>query len=412
MFAWCSNTRSLSVDPDKASIAELTAREASLSSLTGTCIGSVTFYDGDPVAATAFFKDRVARLLVANPWLGGALDKRNGKGAIAYDPASPNPEVFQVGAVPSLWGAAKHVDRLNACRDALAPYICRNGPGTDAPFFRLSVLTERPMEEMPTAFALVTTLSHVVGDGHTYYALHKMLDADAKVVPLNPIRVPDLDAKEKELANGMESYFSCMISMIMNMVFRPKRPVVVYEVDVEALNSRKQALAQEGGVDFVSTNDILTAAFFQATSSDVSFMAINLRNRVEGFTDELAGNYQSLIWYRPSDVSPALLRRSLTPRPGFYRAGEPQTEFPSFGMRMRGRVANVTNWATFYGDVRPPGADQTMHIPIIDWEMNARVMNQCIVFRPASNRLSLICAIYPDAQAAFEAALGGALRKV
>eukprot|EP00929_Paragymnodinium_shiwhaense_P035124 TRINITY_DN19012_c0_g1_i1.p1 TRINITY_DN19012_c0_g1~~TRINITY_DN19012_c0_g1_i1.p1 ORF type:complete len:302 (-),score=45.49 TRINITY_DN19012_c0_g1_i1:350-1255(-) len=299
---------------------------------------------------------------------------------------------------------------------ALKPYVVGVGSALfgscENPLFQVSLLTECALEDAPKRFALVVTVTHVIADGHTFYALYKMLDQRSEPISLNATRAEDIDEKEEQLVGGFSAMGGCMAGMIGNIMFGSKRAIQVYEIDSSALASRKEALAQQGGVDYVSANDILTAAFFKATNDDVNLMAINLRNRVPGYADNMAGNYESLIWYAPSDVSPALIRKSLKPQPGFVRAGTPSSQYPSFLTRMKGRMNNCTNWATFYGDVTLPGCTQTMHLPIFGYDGAAACMNAAIIFRPTGDRLAVICVAHDAAQAALAASLEGVIGRL
>ena len=40
-------------------------------------------------------------------------------------------------------------------------------------------------------FALVVSMNHTVGDGHTYYRIYRMLDADTEAEALDPSAFPD-----------------------------------------------------------------------------------------------------------------------------------------------------------------------------------------------------------------------------
>lgn len=371
--------------------------------------GVVTFFDGSPIAAKLFLKERLEDIVVANPWLAGKMEARNGKSYLSYEPSNPHPEDCLCGVLPALWAEERNFGSISCC-GALQPYIC--GPG-GSQFFRIALLTEGPLEDAK-GFALCVTVSHIICDGFTFYSIYSMLDANATIVKLDPARPPDLLARENELFGGMQLHFNrtAGAGLLLN-VFRPKRQVVVYEVDVNILSYQKDALAQEGGVKFVSVNDIITAALFKATACDLGFMAVNMRNKIAEYTDTMAGNLESAIWYTPSDVSPALIRKSLTPQPGWFRAGEPRSELPNSMTLLKGRQARITNWASFHRDICFEGAQQTMHLPLwSNLEEISKVLDFCNVFRPCSGRLCLICTLHPKAQVAFEAELQGALRRL
>ena len=56
-------------------------------------------------------------------------------------------------------------------------------------------------------FALVVSMNHTVGDGHTYYRLYAMLDADTEVEALDPIRVAGFEEARTDVIGEDESAF-------------------------------------------------------------------------------------------------------------------------------------------------------------------------------------------------------------
>lgn len=48
-------------------------------------------------------------------------------------------------------------------------------------------------------FALVVSMNHTLGDGHTYYKLYSMLSADSEIEELNPVRVSDFEAAKTDM---------------------------------------------------------------------------------------------------------------------------------------------------------------------------------------------------------------------
>ena len=56
-------------------------------------------------------------------------------------------------------------------------------------------------------FALVVSMNHTVGDGHTYYRLYAMLDADTEVEALDPIRVAGFEEAKTDVVGEDESAF-------------------------------------------------------------------------------------------------------------------------------------------------------------------------------------------------------------
>jgi len=91
---------------------------------------------------------------------------------------------------------------------------------TDEPLFEVAVVPleagdddaePAPMQSQVTlpGFALIVSMNHSVGDGHTYYRLYGMLDADTEVEALDPIRVPGFEeAKTKVIGENESAMFA------------------------------------------------------------------------------------------------------------------------------------------------------------------------------------------------------------
>lgn len=378
----------------------------------GNC-PTVTYYDGDALRTSWSLKERVKEIVKANPWLGGRLVKENGGVVVKYSDDNPHPECFaRVKACPELWSGNTYEEKINNNKNTAEallgmPGVCVAQVGSsDCPLFKVALVTET--EACTSKFAIVYFAHHWIADGHTFYTLYKMLDPKTDVVSLKAERVENFEAKEKELVGGYDACGACIAGILRNVFFKPARSQVMFEIDLPSVQARKQKLAEECGVLFVSTNDVISAAYFKATMADVNFMAINLRNKVPEWDDSMAGNYESLIYYMPADVSPGLLRKSLSSPPSFKRAGNPTTELPGFSTMIGGRLSMLSTWASFHGDVKLDRCTQTMHSPIAD--MAASPFEIGVLWVPGEGRLALMCLLRPETLDRLRSELGEVLK--
>jgi hypothetical protein len=135
-------------------------------------VSTVTFYTGK--APVAFLKARLGEILQANPWIGGRLTKKGGRNRFVCGGGAQ-------GGVMEVY--AEHEIRLDMkmtyeqiC-DAVVPLLVKRGvQATEAevPVFRLSLIVQADGK----GFALVASMSHVVGDGATFYSVHNMVSLD------------------------------------------------------------------------------------------------------------------------------------------------------------------------------------------------------------------------------------------
>lgn len=331
-------------------------------------IGTVTFYKGVP--PIEYLKKRLATIVSANPWLSSKHSKKGKDGQpphMIYDPLNL-PDMFQV-----LKGDL--YTRLN--RRSTYPEICEAARNLlvkrrvevrdeDKGCFLVSLITKNDATENDE-FALVVSLSHVIGDGHTFYAIYNMISSDAKVHNLDPIRPPAFPEKEEELMGTESKGFFDLAFIVRGLFGRLKLKfwsnhlkTKAYFVDERHMAEAKKLKCNLDGVDFVSANDILTSWFFSFFHVKLGGMAINLRSRTNILTDKHAGNFENVILYQPGDYeNPALIRQSL------QHLKPKNSKYPSFWTRsMEKPYAFISNWSKFDRGVQLPGAEQKLHLPI------------------------------------------------
>jgi hypothetical protein len=397
-------------------------------------VTTVTLYEGS--APVEFLRSRIACLLEKNPWLTSRIVKKNTvdgvvamaytKGLDAESVVDDHLSVYEPGKVAL--SLDKPYEELVRC---LLPLQCaRSKPATDNDevLFKVSVVPieaeaggsdqSAPLQHSITlpGFALVVSMNHTLGDGHTYYRLYSMLGIDTQLEELDPVRVPGFEEAKTDIIGSKETaMFSSaglsfgILGTYLGAKFgrRPPQNVCVNEVDAAWVGKEKTRGAQEAQVPFVSSNDVLTSWFFREMNSDLHIMVANFRSRrpsVLNLTDAHVGNYEANLPYFPGDIeTPALIRQSIRDADGAFRAkraGSPATELPSFSKLLRNRTSIVTNWASFYcdvklqNDVQDTGEDTLepkLHFPIMESDgIITSVWNNAIIFRPRAGKLGVL----------------------
>lgn len=311
----------------------------------------------------------------------------------------------------------------------LPPQCARSKPATDAdePLFKVAVV---PIEESTAStgstlmqnrvalpgFALVVSMNHTMGDGHTYYRLYGMLDADSEVEALDPVRIPGFEEAKIFVIGENES---AMLSsagyglgivgtyLLGKMTGHEPQNVCVHAVDPAWIAREKAEAAESAQVPFVSSNDALTSWFFREMKCDINLMLANFRSRKPAILDlaeHHAGNYEANVPYFPGDVeTPALIRQSiLSPENQFRarRAGSPATNIPGFSTLLRNRTAIITNWASFYHDValrsdpvreNSDTCAPSLHLPVMDPNgLITSIWHNAVVFCPREGELGML----------------------
>lgn len=181
-----------------------------------------------------------------------------------------------------------------------------------------------------------------------------------------------------------------LVGALMNAI-RKRRAISCYGwVDPDKMKETKKIAADEGGVPFVSTNDVITSWFMTQTSCTSGGMAMNLRNRLEGHTDLHAGNYECFMYYRKEDyASPALIRKSLAT---LNRVVTKDKDLPAWYQDLGARCSVITNWSTFANPNEIEGCEEDAHLPIYCrpyWPSSSLQMFM-IVFRGGPGKLGLL----------------------
>jgi len=206
--------------------------------------------------------------------------------------------------------------------------------------FKVTLIDIKPNEE----FAIVMSLSHTIADGHTFYNIYSMLDCSASVRALNCVRQFKFgeqlsEACGKELLEWMRAP---QFSQGLRKTLAESLPKVTgYTLNKDEIARIKAESKANGCDDFISTNDIVTSWFLNLCHNDFGMVVVNFRNRFEGITTDMAGNYHITILYDSNSYStPEQIRKTLlTYNKGGILPTEEQTLQFNMGI--------VTNWSNF-----------------------------------------------------------------
>lgn len=342
-------------------------------------ISTVTFYkikDGHDTldAAESFLSSRIERILTLNPWLCGKLvsASQHKQLYLVYHPDVQQIDISNHWRVESQINNASRIDETldysSLCSALSAKYTLRKGAlsinQTDEPLFRVTMI-----KTSNDRFALVVSLSHVIGDGATYYEIMSMLDERSQPRALTAIRKDALQfvtEANKIMGGRYEEWNTWLFSVgsILQVVYtvlfgRTPRPITAV---IPAAWINKQKSLYNKGTTFVSTNDIITSYIAKLAGYDVLLMAANFRGKLSLLDKSDAGNYETLICYTAKDVSPLDLRSSLTGR--LHRTS--QDNLPSFFASLWAQKGGFTNWAGFYKQVNIPSTNMIRHQPYGD----------------------------------------------
>ena len=396
-------------------------------------VTTVTLYSG--TAPVQFLRNRIALMLEKNPWLTSRIVKKStpdGVVAMSYDgagDASQKVDQYFREYKPGEFDLTFDMRYADLVESVLPLQCARSKPATDAdePLFKVAVVPiegstdsfgSTPMESQVVlpGFALIVSMNHTMGDGHTYYKIYSMLDANQEVEALDPVRVSGFEeAKSKVLGESASAMLSSAwyglgivgTYLLGKLIRREPQNVCVHSVDPAWISQEKAEATEEAEVPFISTNDALTSWFFREMKGDINIMVANLRSRkppVLKLGEHHVGNYEANVLYFPGDIErPALIRQSIrSPDNQFraHRAGSPPTRVPGLLTLLRNRTTIITNWASFYRDVilrADPMRENSdtfkpnLHLPIMEPHgLLGSVWNSGIVFCPRAGEIGML----------------------
>ena len=255
-------------------------------------------------------------------------------------------------------------------------------------------------------FAVVASMSHVACDGSTFYQIYNMLLHGHDITALDPTRI-DLQRKRqeekmgKDVTNLLSSagfILAALRGILSTKVLgyftrRYEVQTKVHLVSNDIIEELKRD--KDDDIPFVSTNDILTSWFLTNCACRHGMMAVNLRGRLEGYDDSLAGNYENLIYYRsPEDcASPSLIRKSIKP---LKRTVTTATPIDGWTRLARDDFSIITNWATFASDDAKgifglKGCKAIGHLPVYDLKNCVPSIAVAVIVRYAPGITAIIC---------------------
>lgn len=394
-------------------------------------VASVTWFQGDAAAmeeAAAIIRPRIARLVVANPWLAGGLVRLNDHRRVGFQYPKKLGDVDEI--VNSLFHVVRdgssnthHEMTIAEVRSATqeSGYCLRALKDFEQPLWRITLA---PSSTDPSKYGLFASMCHFVGDGDTFYTLYNMVVAGSDIVALDERRVEDIQAIKSKYFTKRELEFTRMPGLLLSLFFgtlrtqligplfgltKYSRSVRCFLVDPQKIEElKKEELRKhheeepDSEIKFLSTNDILATWFIRQSGFRHGWMTVNLRGRIPEFKTNLAGNYIHSLYFRsPEDLeSPVSLRKTL---PRLKRIKTHETDVTQFE-HIKGGMAFLTNWATFASKEVKLGkhSKQLLHLPCYDViNRGGDSMAACIVFQATPTHIGLMIAGTADAQEKF-----------
>ena len=347
---------------------------------------TITLVDGWTEEQTIKLRAAVRDVVAANPILSGKVVAGEGGKGLAIAPAEHiglDPATLNVLAGPSDFEPpADIVARCSYCQDVLGSLVPILGTtiqqkATGGPLFNVSII------ELPDQRAAYSvSLSHIVGDGWTYYELIDQLDCLVNDKPLKPLVWDDPGVSRDHWSERDKFRFKLgMPAFICKMLYNfllGGRSNLLEVIHRDSMTPVKED--SRGTAAFVSTNDVVSAAVYETFDNKLVAMISNLRaaNRLPGLPPRIAGNFEGgLLHPRAlSAGSPSFIREKLLVSPSgcFGRNKIP------FWPMVKSDWGLITNWSSLTNLIIAAGATVSCHVPhrnfVETWPLNMAVIFQ------------------------------------
>lgn len=355
-------------------------------------ITTITFLKGDLDVVGSSFSDRFREIVVLNPWLAGKLIKDKGKADIhlAYDNPFVSDKLFKQICFNdhneiSLNLNMKYVEILRAVYPV---FVTSANLMINKPDLVSKLTLVKDFQSPKKSFSLVFSLSHSVGDGHTYYKLLNMITGNAEPEALSVARKYEADEDLIEAVGKKEfGYFhgAAHIGNALRGTLSPKKTsVFAYYVNDEKVAAAKAKADLAIPNTFLSANDIITSSFSNLVGSRITSMAINFRNKIKNILENDAGNYEGVLLYDSENYQkPEGIRKVLDDGPPYRGLTR---KLPSFFRGIFCQMALITNWASFSKEAKIEGCEELLHLPLI----LGMPYDAAIIFRAQQQRLGII----------------------
>lgn len=386
-----------------------------------------SFYEIEDIADKAnkstnikvYIMQRVVDILTANPWLCGRLVREkniNGEPqdvSLCYSEDVENPQSYVRTITNDKLFARKDWQTIG---EIISPYLPKKGNlciDNGEQLCKFIIFQNNSLMKK----AIVFSLNHSIGDGHTLYFIWKMLDRNEEIQTMNITREYDFENYVKrdtnffvyrDQARSMANSLKGVVGMTMRSIGRivvqkPAPSANIYKINSTFVRKIKAKYKLEDS--FVSTNDILNSWIFgsDVCNTDNVLMSLNMRNRLPEIHDDMAGNYEILGLFRTADFESAeRFREKWT---GIMCKKLLPCTPPSFQDILKHTCANMTtNWATFYHEINLIGFQHCFHLPIIKPErlcsriVGVPMTSECwmILFKIRYNEHAIIFGGYHD----------------
>lgn len=318
-------------------------------------------------------RNRVISTLRQQPCLAGRLVSNQGEIEIVFKNIDFECETKVLSAMhfKAIDSTTELYENARCLRDIASfftPAIVPNGSSAldkNEPLFRVTLIRlKAPEGSNPMGTVVVVSMSHILGDGFTFFRVVNSLFPDSCTEhPVNRLEFTrDLHFRTRvvdflgEATVNFHWHWSSVLGVLVNRWTNGKRCCAIFRLSTAHILKRKLEFRRHVSGSYISSNDVLVSALaHDILNSSFVNLVINLRPHIyDGAPDSLRnsamGNYFGALVLSSQDVeNPASVRnaveRYLSTRgqTGTNRVAEYDLPTAYDRLRMRGTLL-VSNW--------------------------------------------------------------------
>ncbi|KAJ3074620.1 hypothetical protein HDU98_010711 [Podochytrium sp. JEL0797] len=335
-------------------------------------IATISFFRGSlSDTATQHLSHRIAQITTVNPWLVSRLEWRypHSFWSTQVSLTIPNNSETIHSRATGILKLAKWSHTAETPIATITASIQRKHKESLSYHMHRTIRERSPpfkvtlfVNEANGGFALLVSMLHILGDSYTFYRVYSMLSWDVDVVALDPVRKVEVfsrDAVDAVFSPGVRQVARhpkvvlgvcvAMVKHVLGWIFcrSENRRFVSRVVDSDWIAKQKESAVAKG--QWVSTNDCIVSWFCREVGCNLGIMVVNMRGRMVGIDNSLAGNYVTMLMRKPSEFSSPVDVRLALIRQEKGHSGSSVNQFLPWRSAIQGlKIGFVTNWTHFY----------------------------------------------------------------
>ncbi|MFA8450251.1 MAG: hypothetical protein ACEPOW_06130 [Bacteroidales bacterium] len=328
----------------------------------------ICFFEGKGSDIYKRIRERMIDLLRLNPWMASKVVKEKREVFLRFDELKAPEKIVDKILIQDYNLVIDQTMEYTEMDNATKKHQVVKGKKlikTGGYVTKVTILNHKI--DNTSGIAVLFSMAHVAADGHTYYKLLNSLYEPSQMQAMKFQRNMEADNLFWHIIGKKKSNylpFRIILKIIQNLYFGKKVRYFCRFLNENKINKIKEDYASKAQKKFpyISTNDVVTSTFCKATNSDVTFLIINLRDKIEGVNELNAGNYQfALLLNKKHFQTPESVRQMLSQKDDIVFEKD---ELLNLFQVMKSNLTMITNVTNFVKDYHLFGLKQVLHIPV------------------------------------------------